>query len=100
MDFNYPTTAEQWWQLLKRYKQALRCMVATYHSTFHASKKATISAPGAEAACEEVRRQIVKENRGLLPVTAFDKALEARDGPALDRPLQKNKQETEDQTEI
>lgn len=80
----YPTTAAEWWALFDHHKDDLRRIVLGYHPGVRLPRRraAEISAPGAEAACEAVRKEIAAGTK-KDPVTRFDRAAEERDGPAL-----------------
>lgn len=72
-------TKDQWINNAIKNKEALRSFILSYHPSMRTPKKPLpITAPGAEAACENIRQEIAKENIGN-PVEQFDRAIEGRD---------------------
>lgn len=83
LDFQYPKTAEQWWQLFEAYKTELRDLVCSYHPSYaRRTPMMPITAPNAEMACDLVRERI--ESKTIdNPLECFDQFYEQKNGNAL-----------------
>ena len=80
---SYPKTKEEWWDLLDRNHEAIRNLVVKFHpcSGLEVKREYAITAPGAEAMCQAIRREITA--RRFDPVGDFDVAVAERDGRGL-----------------
>lgn len=74
---DYPKTKSEWWALAQEHADNLREIVLTYHPAIkfsYVDDLFEVTAPNAQAACNFVSDQIVKENDGC-PVEKFDRYL-------------------------
>lgn len=73
-----PTTKEEWWQLLDYYKDQLRWLVVEFHPLYRRARTdMKITAPNAEAACEQIRQEVAKQIVDD-PLGCFDQFCEQR----------------------
>lgn len=80
-----PTTPEAWWQLLQHQYQELRSLIVRYHPPVpvNEGRPPKISAPRAEALCEQYRKDIKQAAGAADPVATFDRAVTERDAKVV-----------------
>ncbi len=72
-------TPSEWIEKARAGAPKLRQLLEDYHPTQSRKPIGPITAPGAEDACNVIRREIAEKKQDIDPVTAFDKALFAAD---------------------
>jgi len=83
-----PHDATEWWELLEENKDSIRSLVIQFHPKSGAPRKdMKITAPGAEAVCEDIRGEIAVGGKPECPLESFDAALQKQDGLTIVRLL-------------
>lgn len=68
--YDYPKTAEEYWNTCHAYKDQLQALVAEFHPGYRKQHQMSITASQAEAVCESVREEIA-ERQTMDPVAEF-----------------------------
>jgi hypothetical protein len=75
-------SVEQWWDLFNKNKEDMKRLVEKFYPLPGKKFDMTITAPGAERMCEQIRKETPQLDR---VDRVFDAAVESKDQPALEQ---------------